>query len=51
MEKLTFPEFVDNMLTNTLNAAEIKCFTPFKTFLFLDHFYIMLICKIPIGTL
>ena len=29
-EKLVFPEFVDNMLTNTLNAAEIKCFTLFK---------------------
>ena len=35
--KLIFPEFVDNMLTNTLNAAEIKCFTLFKTFLFLDQ--------------
>ena len=36
-EKLIFPEFVDNMLTITLNAAEIKCFTLFKTFIFLDQ--------------
>ena len=40
-EKLTFVDFVDNMLTNTLNAAEIKCFTLFQTFLFLDQSFIL----------
>ena len=51
-EKLIFPEFVDNMLTNTLNAAETKFFTLFKTFFISrSKFYIMLICKVPIGKL
>ena len=40
-EKLIFPEFVNNMLTNTLHAAEIKCFTLLTTFLFLDQSFIL----------
>ena len=40
-EKLTFPDFVDNMLPNALNAAEMKCFTLFETFLFLDQSFIL----------
>ena len=39
MEKLTFPEFVDNMLTNTLNAAEIKCFAVTNFFISQSFLY------------
>ena len=40
-EKINFSEFVDNILTNKLNTAEIKCFTLFKTFLFLNQNFIL----------